>query len=41
MKEVLAERGVDSGPIERDRQGARYFEIHDPEGNLIEVVEEP
>jgi predicted enzyme related to lactoylglutathione lyase len=39
MKAVLAARGVAAGPIEQDRQGTRYFEIHDPEGNAIEVVE--
>ncbi len=41
MQGILSERGVSVGPIERDRQGTRYFEIHDPEGNAIEVVEEP
>jgi catechol 2,3-dioxygenase-like lactoylglutathione lyase family enzyme len=41
MKAVLAARGVSAGPIECDRQGTRYFEIRDPEGNLIEIVEEP
>ena len=39
MKEVLAARGVEVGPINRDASGAQYFEMHDPEGNLIEVVE--
>jgi len=41
MKSLLSGRGVDVGPIEQDRQGTRYFELHDPEGNAIEVVEEP
>jgi predicted enzyme related to lactoylglutathione lyase len=41
MKEVLSARGIAVGAIEQDRQGTRYFEIHDPEGNAIEVVEEP
>jgi hypothetical protein len=41
MKEVLSERGIDIGPMQQDRQGTRYFEIYDPEGNVIEVVEEP
>lgn len=41
MKEVLSARGINVGPIQQDRQGTRYFEIHDPEGNAIEVVEEP
>ena len=40
MKEVLSARGIAVGAIEQDRQGTRYFEIHDPEGNAIEVVEE-
>jgi hypothetical protein len=39
MRDVLSSRGVDVGTIERDRQGIQYFEIHDPEGNVIEVVE--
>jgi len=41
MKGILSERGINVGAIEQDRQGTRYFEIHDPEGNAIEVVEEP
>ena len=41
IKGVLSARGIDVGPIEQDRQGTRYFEIHDPDGNAIEVVEEP
>ena len=40
MKYVLMARGVEVGPIERDRQGTRYFAMQDPEGNVIEVVEE-
>jgi hypothetical protein len=40
MKDVLAERGASPGEIARDRQGIRYFEISDPEGNKIEVVED-
>jgi hypothetical protein len=41
MKGILSDRGIDVGPIRQDRQGTRYFDIHDPEGNTIEVVEEP
>ncbi len=41
IKEVLGARSVTVGAIEQDRQGIRYFQIHDPEGNEIEVVEEP
>jgi predicted enzyme related to lactoylglutathione lyase len=40
MRDALAARGVYAEPIEQDRQGIRYFNIHDPEGNVIEVVEE-
>lgn len=40
MRDVMMARGVDVGTIERDRQGIQYFEIRDPEGNEIEVVEE-
>lgn len=41
MREVIASRGATVGAIERDRQGTRYFQIRDPEGNEIEVVQEP
>jgi hypothetical protein len=40
MRDVVMARGVIAGTIERDRQGVRYFEIRDPEGNEIEVVED-
>jgi predicted enzyme related to lactoylglutathione lyase len=40
MRDVMMKRGVDVGNIERDRQGIQYFEIRDPEGNEIEVVQE-
>ncbi|MGO8983202.1 MAG: VOC family protein [Terriglobales bacterium] len=40
MRDVLTARGVAAGMIERDRQGVHYFQIHDPEGNALEVVEE-
>jgi catechol 2,3-dioxygenase-like lactoylglutathione lyase family enzyme len=40
IRNVLVARGVEVGSVERDRQGTRYFDIHDPEGNLIEFVEE-
>jgi len=39
MREVMSSRGVDPGPVERDRQGIRFFQIQDPEGNAIEIVE--
>ena len=40
VRDVMAARGVNVGTIKRDRQGIRYFQIHDPEGNEIEVVED-
>jgi predicted enzyme related to lactoylglutathione lyase len=40
VRDVMMARGVEVGTILRDRQGIRYFEIRDPEGNEIEVVEE-
>jgi predicted enzyme related to lactoylglutathione lyase len=40
MRDVMVARGLNVGAIERDRQGVRYFEIRDPEGNEIEVVED-
>jgi predicted enzyme related to lactoylglutathione lyase len=40
MRDVMMARGVGVGTIERDRQGIQHFEIRDPEGNEIEVVEE-
>jgi len=39
MRGILRSRGIETGNIVRDRQGIRFFEIHDPEGNAIEVVE--
>ena len=36
----MAARGVHVGAIELDRQGTRYFQVRDPEGNEIEVVQE-
>ncbi|HLW87833.1 MAG TPA: VOC family protein [Terriglobales bacterium] len=40
VRDVLVARGVEVGTVEQDRQGVHYFEIHDPEGNVVEVVEE-
>lgn len=40
MRDIMFERGIPVGAIERDRQGTRFFQIHDPEGNELEVVEE-
>ena len=40
-REFLRSRGVNAGEIQKDRQGTRYFEMRDLEGNMIEVSEEP
>jgi len=40
FRDVLVARGVEVGTVEQDGQGVHYFDIHDPEGNLIEIVEE-
>jgi predicted enzyme related to lactoylglutathione lyase len=40
MRDVISARGVEVGAIEQDLQGIHYFDIHDPEGNVIEVVED-
>jgi predicted enzyme related to lactoylglutathione lyase len=40
MRKVMAARGVAVGDIQLDRQGIRYFDIRDPEGNEIEIVQE-
>jgi hypothetical protein len=40
IRSVLLARGVDAGTIGRDRQGINYFEFRDPEGNVVEVVEQ-
>jgi len=37
----LSSRGVSIGEVQRDRQGARFFEIRDLENNVVEIVEEP
>ena len=38
---LLNSRGVAPGAVQRDRQGTRYFEIRDLDGNLLEISEEP
>lgn len=40
-REFLSARGVRVGEIQQDRQGTHYFEMHDLEGNVIEITEEP
>jgi hypothetical protein len=37
----LTSRGVNIDKIQRDRQGTRFFEIRDLEGNIIEICDEP
>jgi catechol 2,3-dioxygenase-like lactoylglutathione lyase family enzyme len=39
--EYLNSRGVQVSDIQQDRQGTRYFEMRDLEGNAIEITEEP
>jgi hypothetical protein len=38
---LLSSRGVSVGEIETDRQGTRYFVMHDLDGNQIEITQEP
>ena len=40
MNGVLRSRGIEVGAIKQDRQGTRYFEMNDPEGNTAEIIEE-
>ena len=40
-REFLNSRGAGPREIEKDAQGTPYFEIRDPEGNVVEVCEEP
>ena len=40
-RDFLSSRGVQVSEIQQDRQGTRYFETHDLEGNQIEITEEP
>jgi len=40
VHEQLSNRGVLSGPIQEDGV-VQFFEIRDPEGNAIEISEEP
>jgi predicted enzyme related to lactoylglutathione lyase len=39
--EYLSRRGVFTGPVQKDAQGTKFFEIRDCDGNLLEVSEEP
>jgi predicted enzyme related to lactoylglutathione lyase len=41
MRRIMVERGINVPAIEKDRQGISYFQIRDPEGNEIEIVQEP
>jgi len=38
-RELLVSRGVNVSEIRQDRQGTRYFEMRDLEGNTIEINE--
>lgn len=40
-RDFLLSRGVNVGDIQQDRQGTHFFEIRDPEGNVIEISEVP
>lgn len=40
-RDLLISRGVTVGPIQRDRQNTRFFEIRDLENNVTEIVDEP
>ena len=40
-RDLLISRGVGVTPIAEDRQGTRYFTMHDLESNEVEVTEEP
>ena len=40
-RDYVTSHGAIIGEIERDAQGTSYFEIRDPEGNVIEITEEP
>ena len=40
-RDYLTARGVEAGEIQQDRQGTKFFEIRDLEGNLIEISQEP
>jgi hypothetical protein len=41
VRELLISRGVSAGPIQQDRQGTRFFELLDGEGNPLEISERP
>ena len=40
-RDWLLARGVEVGPVQTDRQGTRYIEMRDCEGNMVEICEEP
>jgi catechol 2,3-dioxygenase-like lactoylglutathione lyase family enzyme len=40
-REWLLARGVEVGPVKTDIQGTHFIEMHDLEGNMIEICEEP
>ena len=40
-RDFLTTRGVNVSEIQQDRQGTRFFEMRDLEGNVVEITEEP
>lgn len=40
-RERLIANGVNTGPVQQDRQGTNFFELFDSEGNTLEVSERP
>lgn len=41
VRDALISRGVSTGPVQQDRQGTRFFELFDAEGNTVEISERP
>lgn len=41
LRDKLIFRGVNAGPVQQDRQGTRFFEVFDAEGNTLEFSEKP
>ena len=39
--DFLRSRGTDANPIQQDGGGTEFFEVRDPEGNIIEICKEP
>ena len=41
VRDQLIAEGISAGPVQQDRQGTRFFELLDGEGNTLEVSEQP